>query len=250
MKQRSKKRKLNVPENIIGIIKKNKINEPKNITNRKRKKCDCCKNSILIKNFCNNKRQEDGKNKTCKDCCNIRNNKFQTENKEYFNQYKIKNYSKLKEKWTINNRSRSKEENAINNKKQILKGNKAKWSAKQLKTNFQFRIRQILGSRLFFALKGKGKKLYKTQKLLGCTIKEFKIWLEKQFINGMTWENYGKVWEIDHFKPCASFDLTKEEDQKECFHYINLMPRFKTTEIAEQFGSNQIGNRDKGDKIL
>ena len=27
---------------------------------------------------------------------------------------------------------------------------------------------------------------------------------------------------IDHRRPCASFDLTKEEDVKMCFHYTNL----------------------------
>ena len=29
---------------------------------------------------------------------------------------------------------------------------------------------------------------------------------------------------IDHRRPCASFDLTKEEDIKMCFHYTNLQP--------------------------
>ena len=40
--------------------------------------------------------------------------------------------------------------------------------------------------------------------LLGYTGKELKDHLEKQFVNGMTWENYGK-WEIDHIRPIASF---------------------------------------------
>ena len=59
--------------------------------------------------------------------------------------------------------------------------------------------------------------------LLGCTIQEARNHIEKQFIDGMSWENYGK-WHIDHIKPCASFDLTKENDQRKCFHYTNLQP--------------------------
>jgi hypothetical protein len=67
----------------------------------------------------------------------------------------------------------------------------------------------------------------------------------------MTWENHGVIWEIDHTKPCAAFDLTNLEQQKECFHHTNLQPLFKTTEIAESFGyTNQIGNRNKSNKII
>ena len=29
---------------------------------------------------------------------------------------------------------------------------------------------------------------------------------------------------IDHIIPCASFDLTKEEEQRKCFNYSNLQP--------------------------
>jgi hypothetical protein len=43
----------------------------------------------------------------------------------------------------------------------------------------------------------------------------------------MNWSNHGIIWEIDHIKPCASFDLTKLEEQKKCFHHTNLQPLFK-----------------------
>ena len=65
----------------------------------------------------------------------------------------------------------------------------------------------------------------------------------------MTWKNHGTIWEIDHIKACSNFDLTKLEEQKQCFHYTNLQPLFKTTEIAEKHGYiNEIGNRNKGNK--
>lgn len=31
-------------------------------------------------------------------------------------------------------------------------------------------------------------------------------------------------WEVDHIRPCASFDLTDTGQQKECFHWTNLQP--------------------------
>lgn len=60
--------------------------------------------------------------------------------------------------------------------------------------------------------------------LLGCTLEEFKSHIEKQFDDKMTWENYGAYWHVDHIIPCASFDLTKEDDQRRCFHYTNMQP--------------------------
>lgn len=62
----------------------------------------------------------------------------------------------------------------------------------------------------------------------------------------MNWDNHGEIWEIDHIKPCDSFNLTDIEQQKQCFHYTNTQPLFKTTDIAGSFGYNdEIGNRNK-----
>jgi hypothetical protein len=68
----------------------------------------------------------------------------------------------------------------------------------------------------------------------------------------MNWGNHGKYgWHIDHIKPCASFDLTKPEHQRECFHYTNLQPLWATTKIAKENGdSNAIGNINKGNLIV
>ena len=35
--------------------------------------------------------------------------------------------------------------------------------------------------------------------------------LERQFINGMTWENYGEVWQVDHILPLKHFGKTFHE---------------------------------------
>lgn len=70
------------------------------------------------------------------------------------------------------------------------------------------------------------KKSFATEKLLGCSIEQLKQHLENRFKKGMNWANYGK-WEIDHIRPCASFDLSKTEEQLKCFHYSNLRPLWK-----------------------
>jgi hypothetical protein len=50
--------------------------------------------------------------------------------------------------------------------------------------------------------------------------------LQLQFRDGMSWNNYGRVWHVDHIKPCASFNLLDESEQLKCFHYSNLQPLF------------------------
>lgn len=65
------------------------------------------------------------------------------------------------------------------------------------------------------------------KEIVGCTIEYLVRCLEMQFEPGMTWENYGKgdgKWSIDHRMPCATFDLTDNDQAKLCFHYTNLQP--------------------------
>ena len=63
----------------------------------------------------------------------------------------------------------------------------------------------------------------KTVQLIGCSYADLKTHLESLFLDGMSWDNFG-LWHIDHIRPCASFDLTDPEQQKQCFHYTNLQP--------------------------
>ena len=97
---------------------------------------------------------------------------------------------------------------------------------KKYKKDLNFKLRAIISVRMRQALKRNNtKKTSKSAELLGCTVKEAREHIEKQFKEGMTWENYGhNTWHIDHIMPCASFDLTDPEQQKKCFHYTNLQP--------------------------
>lgn len=90
--------------------------------------------------------------------------------------------------------------------------------------NIEAKIAQRLRNRIRDYLKLKNRS-YRTIDLLGCNIQFFKDYLESKFKDNMNWEefNLGKI-HIDHIKPCCSFDLTKEEEQKKCFHYTNLQP--------------------------
>ena len=62
--------------------------------------------------------------------------------------------------------------------------------------------------------------------LTGFTIQELVSHLELKFTNGMTWENYGSYWHLDHIRPVVSFKFTKPEDEefKQCWDILNLQP--------------------------
>lgn len=78
-------------------------------------------------------------------------------------------------------------------------------------------------NRVRFVMLGKIKSA-PTLVLLGCPLDLFRLHLQNQFRDGMAWNNYGTYWHIDHIRPCASFDLSKPEEQAKCFHYSNLQP--------------------------
>ena len=100
------------------------------------------------------------------------------------------------------------------------------WTEKRLRTDPSFKIKMRLRSRVGMALKNqKAKKYYHFNEVIGCSPKELKDYLERKFRRGMTWENYSpEIWHIDHIIACSKFDLTKEEEQRKCFHYSNLRP--------------------------
>lgn len=115
----------------------------------------------------------------------------------------------LNKKWKLSNRER------LNKLVRI-------YSKEKRKSDINFKIRHYLSARIYKGLKGYSKS-ESTMKLLGCSIDFLKQHLKSKFTKGMSFSNYGK-WHIDHIKPCASFDLSKPEEQRKCFHYINLQP--------------------------
>lgn len=98
-------------------------------------------------------------------------------------------------------------------------------STYRMLTNMRTRLSKVLKTH-------KGVKKDSTMDLLGCTLEQFKEHISSQFTDGMTLENYGE-WHIDHIRPCASYNLSNENDQKECFHYSNLQPLWAEDNIRK-----------------
>lgn len=61
------------------------------------------------------------------------------------------------------------------------------------------------------------------QKYFGCDKKSLVSYIESQFRDGMTWENRGKVWELDHVVPLSA-GLGNADLLMRMNHYRNLKP--------------------------
>ena len=97
-----------------------------------------------------------------------------------------------------------------------------------------YRLKCNLRNRLYFVVVRiqKGIKQTSAIKDLGCTVGELMRYLENQFIQGMTWDNYGQ-WHVDHKKPLSSFDLTDPIQQLKACHYTNLQPLWALDNIRK-----------------
>ena len=77
--------------------------------------------------------------------------------------------------------------------------------------------------------------------IVGYTAEQLKRHLEKQFLPGMTWDNYGKVWEIDHKIPIAAFNYKSPNylDFKRCWELNNLRPLDRSENRKKQAKLNK-----------
>jgi hypothetical protein len=74
--------------------------------------------------------------------------------------------------------------------------------------------------------------------LVNYSLDDLKLHLEKQFTNGMSWENYGE-WHIDHILPISSFNIQDYNDEyfQKCWSLENLQPMWAVENIKK---SNKI----------
>lgn len=138
-----------------------------------------------------------------------------------------------KQKWDLANREKRCESARKRAALPEEKERKRQWARANPKDNTRYtreRAKRDVGFRVLRNLRNsvwrvirRGHKSQATLALLGCGTPTLLAHLERQFQPGMTWGNYGK-WHIDHVRPCASFDLTRPEQQKQCFRWSNLQP--------------------------
>jgi hypothetical protein len=118
-------------------------------------------------------------------------------NREKIKEYQKKHYELNKEKyikksreWGINNRERR---NKIRKKEDIL-----------------FKLKTKLKTDIYISLKRR-KKSKKLENIIGLSLDEYKKYIENQFEEWMTWENWGVyTWHIDHIIPLSAQENLKK----------------------------------------
>jgi hypothetical protein len=162
-----------------------------------------------------------GKCKKCYNEANKARNKKRYHNDEQYRKQKLEytkkyiNENDYWESWRDNNRDKIKAAN------QRHKEYKRQWAQDQRQNNIQFRLKENIRSRIYSSLFAKSDS---SEDILGCSIKEYIVYLESKFDQNMNWGNYGTYWEIDHIQPVSTFDLTKNNEIKICFNYQNTQP--------------------------
>lgn len=227
------------------------------------KHCTICGELKPLTEYHKRSAMKDGRRSECKVCCNKSAVEYRKNNKEKVSIYNKKWKQENKEKhieylvdWREKNEKRLKEysKNYIENVRDKEKHNKdvVEWRNRNIDscrarerernrilfaTDANHRIRCYLRGRIYSALKG-NKKADSTMELVGCSVPALKRYLAGKFTEGMTWDNYGE-WHVDHIRPCASFDLSDPEQQRDCFHFTNLQPLWAKDNLSK--GAKLVG---------
>jgi hypothetical protein len=123
------------------------------------------------------------------------------------------------------------------------KRDKAAYKTTRYQTNIQYRITEVLRARIAWAVK-QDSKVGSAVRDLGCSIHDFKIYIETLWTPGMNWDNWGlKGWHMDHIIPLSFFDLTDREQFLKACHYTNLQPLWAKDNLSKG-GKYDFGNVD------
>lgn len=224
------------------------------------KKCSKCKIKKNLSDFYRCRSSKDGHKGVCKECENKYFQNTREKRLEYSKQYYIDNGEKAKQYYEDHKeeillykkqyyeshkekkKQYAKKYREIHKEEIKLKKRQYEESHREqinqhirfkLENNINFKIGLYLRNRLRDALKGNFKSGSAVRDLgfvSGNAIENVKLWLEQQlyFIpeanERTTWENYGKLWHIDHIIPLCNFDLSDPKQLKKACHWFNLRP--------------------------
>jgi len=122
-------------------------------------------------------------------------------------------------RWRLENPEKQKEVNVRASRKRRIR--------------IDVKIHDSVGNRLRGSIR-EGKDWVSTFAILGYSLKALMTHLERQFLKGMTWDNYGE-WHIDHITPLSSFEILHLDDPtiREAWCLTNLRPLWAKDNLSK-----------------
>jgi hypothetical protein len=213
-----------------------KLREPPKARKMTTKKCCSCEEIKDVSEFTKRTASHDGLLARCKPCDKAYKTAYNTENpdkkKAWDKKYKNANSEKVAERqkrWYQDNWDNQKAyriANAVRIKayNEAYKARKNALITERRKNDINFKISYNLRTRFHSFISTKGRKTFDA---LGLPCDMFLCWIEYQFTEGMTWDNYATDWHLDHVLPVSKFNLENDTDQTICFNWTNFQPLWK-----------------------
>lgn len=194
-----------------------------------KKICSKCGQEKNTDNFRKDMTKKDGHRPECKVCVQEFEKLVRDSNPE-------KTKKRVEKFYELNpNKRKEYRENYKNRKHQQRKERRKKDPIFSLINNMRSRLYKYL-TKMDITKKNK------TFEIVGCEPGELKMYLEKQFVVGMSWDNRDE-WHIDHIIPLSSAK-TEDELYSLC-HYTNLQPLWGIDNIKK--GNKILSNNIKSD---
>lgn len=185
--------------------------------------CTCCKAQKSLDEFYKDARRKDGRYPNCKQCAKESSKAWKQANPEQAKKSTLKSRAKESSKQAA--RDRSKQWRSKN------PGHSARYQTARKQVDSNFKLIGQIRNLLLISFKAKGyKKNTKTEKIIGCSFDEFRVHIEKQFLDGMSWGNRN-LWHIDHITPLR---IAKTESEIVALnHHTNLQPLWKEDNLRK-----------------
>lgn len=165
----------------------------------------------------------------CKNCTYKSNRKYRENNRDFIRSLKRKYHNSDIGKETNRKYTKKYRENIPKEVKDKLRLSHKIWCHNQYNSNSRYKlivsIRNLIGKSFRNQIKSKS-----TIDILGCSIDEFRIYIENQFTDGMNWGNQGE-WHLDHITPISW--ATNEDEILKLNHYTNFKPMWGTDNIKK-----------------
>jgi len=183
------------------------------------KKCTRCGEIKLLSEFAKDSRSGDGVRHRCKACTNAIEKETRDPEKDRARSrvYRAKNPEKTRarvRRWRSDNADRFAETSKMwrDSRPEAMKAQAARYYNK-VKRNPTYRITAAIKTRIHAILTKKDKGGRRTFDILGYTADDLKSHLERQFLPGMSWDNYGMFgWHVDHIVPLSAHNYATTED--------------------------------------